>query len=383
MFMVGCSSDEGNLADGQEGLDEVLDLDALNSDVPITFGVIDGEATTRATVQSEELKANGIGVFMLARMKRSTWSPNWLSDNVVNRRLNIWLDNVSANIVYEDAVHLSKFEWADNKQQHFYPSLQRYSYEFVGYYPRTENIEYTTMTGTTFQAIYAYIDIDGSTDVMYAHAVTPADKPKAFSSEYYKDEPTADPPHFQFSHKLARMQFKVRLTSDAATVGNYYVDSVYLENMSYKTKLQVAYKGSNQTDGSAPINGGQLYSVDASTAKKNFYLKTINDTSIADENYLLTDEPQPIGDAIMFFPCNNTLSLRVVIRDDNGSRYSPTNAIPVTPPSGGWQAGVTYPISIKLTDPVKVHASASLLDYTSYIDLGGAEQEVEDKTQEP
>jgi hypothetical protein len=375
MMMASCSSDDGTSANVQNDGVDGLDITALNSDVPITFGVINGEASsTRGTILSDELKADNVGIFMLARSKRTTWAPNWLSDNEVNRRLNVWLDNVAANIVYEDAVHLSKFVWTDKTQEHFYPSVQRYSYDFIGYYPRSENIEYTTMSGTNYQVIHAFIDIDGSDDILYSHATLPANKEKAYSSDYFKEDAAPETPHFQFSHKLARMQFKIRLTSDAASVGNFYVDDIYLEDMSYKMKLQIAYKGPLKSNGTVDINGGALYVVDAANEKKDFHLKTINNTAIADENYLLSDVAQPVGDAIMFFPSSNTLSLRVILRDDNGSRYSPTNAIKITAPEGGWKAGVTYPMSIKLADPVKVTATANLLDFDNSV----AEREFED-----
>ncbi len=376
MLMASCSSDDGTAYNSKDELSD-LDIEALNSDVPITFGIVNGEAesdATRGTLLSTEFAAEDVGVYMLARKKlTSSWSPNWQSTNVLNQKLNVWLDNVAADIVYDEEHDISKFTWANNDEQHFYPSLQRYLYEFISYYPRTENVYHDVMSGNNYQVIYGIIDIDGSQDVCYAHATTPSPTTSlAFSSEYFKQVADAETPHFQYKHKLARMQVKVRLAYDSdeytdERMGDFYVDSIYLENMPYRLKLQIAYKGPQKSDGTVEINGGGLYTVDPATLVKNFYLRQRDNSSIADQNYQLSNTAQVIGDAILFYPTTSSLALRVVIRDRNGSRYSPVNPITVAPPtSAGWEAGTSYSISVKLTDPVKVEATARADAFTPY-----------------
>ena len=122
----------------------------------------------------------------------------------------------------------------------------------------------------------------------------------AYSSNYFKDVAGAEYPHFNYEHKLAALKFKVRLKGDYASVGTYVIDSIYLENVPSRVRLFVAHRGGPN----AALDGatGNIYSIDATDQRRNFYLLENDDTSIADGNYELTSEFQPVGDAIMIPP---------------------------------------------------------------------------------
>ncbi len=378
MLFAACSSDD-ELARQEmipaEDEDEIA-IEDLYSDVPITFGVISGEASTRGTVHSQQFKADDIGIFMLSRRNLTTsWGTKWYYDpsstyTFINRKLNIWQENVSADVRYDVDRDYSYVVWNDNDEEHYYPKVQRYAYEFIAYYPRTpmENIVYSTFD-TSGQRIAAVIDLDGSQDVMYAHPVTPANN-IAWTSEYFKQNTTADPPHFNFEHKLARLTFKLKLEGDFANVGTYYVDSLYLEAVPSRVRLFLAQRSSP----GGTISGGNIYLLDPNTVQNVFQLRELNGDFVADHylNYQVTTTGTEVGDAIMVPPMTKTspyakLALRVVLRDASGSRYRPTNAIALTPPTdAGWESGKSYPIVITLSDPVKVEAKASVLDYIDY-----------------
>ena len=374
MLFAACSSDD-ELA-RQEMIpaedEDYIAIEDLYSDVPITFGVIGGEASTRGTVFSNGFKADNIGIFMLSRSNlTNSWGTKWYYDpastyTFINRKLNIWQENVSADIKYDVDNDYSYVKWKDNTEEHYYPKVQRFAYEFVAYYPRTDNIEFTTFDNSASkQRINAIIDLDGSQDVMYAHPVTP-NVANAWSSEYFKQNLAADAPHFQFSHKLARLTFKIKLEGDFANVGTYYVESIYLEQVPSRVRLFLAQRSSP----GGSITGGNIYIVDAATVKNDFYLRENNGDLIEGNylNYQVTTAGVEVGDAIMIPPMaashsSAKLALRVVLRDASGSRYSPPHAITLTPPANGWESGKSYPIVITLNDPVKVDARASVADF--------------------
>jgi len=377
-LLAACSS-EDELAQEQTLDIENLDINALDSDVPIVFGHIGGEAgVTRGSIDADAFEADNVGIFMLSRKNlTSSLGTNWAnnSTNAVYNKLRIWQNNTKAKIVRVtgSGVEYSKITWNDDKEEHFYPSVQTFLYDFVSYAPRTDSIEYDT------NSVYAVIDLDGSQDVIHSHAEAPSVSPElAYSSNYFKDVAGAEYPHFNYEHKLAALKFKVRLKGDYASVGTYVIDSIYLENVPSRVRLFVAHRGGPN----AALDGatGNIYSIDATDQRRNFYLLENDDTSIADGNYELTSEFQPVGDAIMIPPfaktnANSTLKLRIVIRDlEDNSRYSPSNAITLAAPEGGWQSGKSYNIKVTLTDPVKVVAKARLDDYVE-----GEEYDVSDE----
>ncbi len=371
-LFAACSTDDELTENPIIDEDEQIAIEDLNSDVPITFGTISGEAVTRGTVSSTQFQADNIGIFMLSRTKYTAYGNNWYFEpgsnyDYVTRKLNIWQENVAANVKYNQTGGYSYLEWADNTEDHYYPKVQRYAYEFVAYYPRTDSVYFIYYNNNTkCQRVYANIEIDGSQDVMYAHPGPPSDNTDGWTSEYFKQHPTATPPHFSFEHKLPRLTFKVKLKGDFANVGTYYVDSLYLDSMPSKVTLYLAHRSSP----GAAINGGTILTTQP-IVKKNFHLREANGDFVADHylDYQVTTAGTSVGDAIFIPPSKKEkLALRVVLRDASGSRYRLPMPITVTPPSTGWESGKSYNIVVTLQDPVKVEAKASVLDYTNYDD---------------
>lgn len=363
-LLIGCSNEEDLANAWTDENTEELFLEDLSSNAPIVFGSVSGNATTRGSVTSEGFAANDIGIFCLSRAvlkngKTMSWSKT--GDTIFNK-LNVWQDNVSANIVPIDS-STSRVEWTHPMEDHFYPAPTAawYAYDFYAYYPRTDSIVYHQ------QSVWAMIELDGTQDVIHAKATAAENDTEGvgYSYAYFKNNASAENPHFNFTHKLARLNFKIKLKDDLPDSAKVHVDSLVIEN--YLNRVYLVVASTN------PTNIGSC-EIPAYSHKGNFILREKDNSSISGKKdgsnykYELSTTPISVGDCLMIPPLpksdsSSKLNIKVFLKDKKGSIYTPTSPLALEAPADGWQSGKSYDINITLKDPIKVVSTAKSTDW--------------------
>ncbi len=360
----------------EEEKEELLgDLFVADSDVPILFDI---DNTTRGSVSSDPFTTDSVGVFCLSRKAIEGTSPkaDWgQTGSATANQLRIWKKNVRAKIIKQEGDEYSKLRWDDGKDEHFYPSTDvslKYAYTFVGYHPYSDLISYSPT------ALSAEFNIDGNDDVITAVTEIPDEAAEnGFSAFYYKNGGTKLP-HFQFKHRLSKLNFSARLKE--GTSGLFVVDSIWIEEIPSTIKVDLA-----SLDKTSGVVTEESSLVIATSTLSTFWLRENDDTSIRNTQYELTNTLQPIGDCILIPPINtssftgtderklerynkySTLKIFIRLKDADNQIYDLKTT--VAPPENGWKQGKKYPINIEVnpTTPTNFEmiATARLGDWES------------------
>ena len=371
-----CSNDEEKLALQDDNLE--VDLASLQSDVPITFGTVNGEAyVSRGAIVSFESTVPDMGVFCIASHTILTGAAesrgiNWSGATSVPlyNLLGVWQKNVKAHIVNAIGV-TGKLEWDDPSETHFYPNKDWYGYDFVSYHPWTDSISYNN------SFIEAYITVDGNDDVFIGLGQrTGVDHEYAFSRFYFQDIPGSAVPTFNYEQMVAKLNFNFKLKQSTDKV--IYVDSLVIEDYPNVMRLRI----------SQIVSGEFLYQPDraglATTSTGSLWMRNADDTSISgntyqnpetgelDYRYRLSTTPVTVGGGLLIPPVSGThskrdLQLRVYLKDDSGNMYTTNEVVKVTAPSGGWQKAKEYNINVSLTAPVLIESCARIDGWDTYV----------------
>ena len=388
-MFAACSGNEDVLT--QDITDPVDETNAtreeLMGDVPIEFAGVDVgmkmdvevEEGTRGVTATEIPETQQLGVFCLAYKKLDDALGisylNW-ETGATYKALTRWQENAKAHVQL-NSENKGLLCWDERDTPCYYPKSNKFAYEFVAYQPYTEAVEYQKST------ITAWIPLDGDDDIMYAVS----DKPRgvgelaanAYGSLFFDDVKTNmgvitldQKPYFRFRHLLSKLVFNVKLKAGASTSGHTFrVDRISLRNVGNIGRLTLATK---DTNGSSIENGAFscFYDVNGSKVPEavrpyliskgaegrgTFWLREQDGTSISDlkdgddYKYVLTTDPKTIGYGIFIPTSAGALKMDIVLCDENGKRTTSEEAIPISIPTGGWQAGSYYNINVSITPP--------------------------------
>ena len=373
-----CSNEEESLSfKGDDDLE--VDLASLQSDVPITFGTVEGDAyATRGAIVSFENEVPNMGVFCIASHTILTGATenrgiNWSGATSVPlyNLLGVWQKNVKAHIVNAIGV-TGKLVWDDMTEPHFYPNKDWYGYDFVSYHPRTDSIQYFA------SYIEAFIPVDGNDDVFIGHGErTGVDHEYAFSKFYFQDIPGSDVPTFNYEQMVAKLNFHFKLKQ--ATDKVIYVDSLVIEDYPNVMRLRIAQI----------VSGSFVYQPDraglTTTTTGPLWMRNDDDTSISgntyqnpstgelDYRYRLSTTPVTVGGGLLIPPVSGThskrnLQLRVFLKDDSGNVYTTNEAVTVTAPAAGWQKAKEYNINVSLSAPILIESYARIDGWTEAVE---------------
>lgn len=297
-LLTGCSSDDAL----DSGSDIVIPIIPSNSDVKIQLS--SGSGSTRAALNPDENKnfeVDGLGIFCLANGfvinnrfdNILTWDPAHQYSGYY--RL---LDNVKAAAVKKTREDGSGTEYTDiefyksaessEKEIKYYPLSNWLTYQFYGYYPRTEEIS------NTGSEVVAAIPITGKEDVVYGY--TTNDAPDAYSAKYFREAShIGEAAEMAFKHKLIQVQFNCKAGMKGDVVDEkakeLIVKKVEVLNVPEKVNLVVA-----STD--AARNG--VLSIDGSATTADCVVLGDNDGEFV--SVQVAEELQKLGQGIILPP---------------------------------------------------------------------------------
>ncbi len=254
-MLTACSSDDDVVTSGG------IELTPGNSDVKIQLS--SGSGRTRAAIESDEndltFEAEGLGIFCLANgTVTGATQPgaiNWKynpSDEI--SKYSVWLANVKADAVINnvDGVKQTDIIFKDaggDEVNYYYPLANWHTYQFYGYYPIQEAVNYES------SFVMVDIPIDGKSDIIWGQTHgNPADD--AYCAKYFRTTGHAgEIPSIAFEHKLMQLQFyckpglKNGVTDEDAT--KMIIKNVTVGNVPQKGTLIVA----NSNEASANYSG--------------------------------------------------------------------------------------------------------------------------------
>lgn len=383
---------------------ETLKADLI-SDIPIQFATIGGEADvsmTRASVSKTPFNVERLGVFCLSRSLQpgESHSFSWTGPSAIgelNDRLNVWEYNAKAHIEAYEGGSTGNVVWDDPDDYHYYPSKDWFTYNFVAYSPRSE---YVTRNQ---KSMLVYIPVDGNDEVIYAAAEAPrstsgnANNDALYYSakyfRYYQENGGLNQeehlPYFNFKRAMARLNFLFKF-SEEYTLNDvrheFHVDSVYIKDFPNLMVLEVAKLTGDviapnvgerpfvKDANAMPKTNGEFRWPDLTTYYGHFWLRDVDDSSIAEKNaqnkykYIIGTDYAKVGDCILIPPVNkenvrSTVKLYINLRDEKGNVYSNITPIEIAAPDGGWLSAKQYDIKIVLKEPVYMDTRGVISDW--------------------
>ena len=394
-----------------------------DSDVPITLGsVASSRAMTRTPIEPEigttlfTTPANQyLGVFCLAQGKQAG-APSLVPDNANilwnSSEYAKWLDNVPAKVLKHNAGDASPITGGDAQNYsyvqflvasdlqtetptetpkvYYYPFGNWYYYDFFAYYPRKVGGDVWVGQGR----VTVNYTITGKEDIIWARAVggTSITDPvtdnavNSYSAKYIRLKKEEVPgttdyavvPGLSFNHKLAQLVFSVK---------PHFEDSLQLKKKGYRvTKLEVidVYNQlelwvADKTGGDhgalkikplSTIDDIQVRKTDGTDATPNpIDVVSDNLTGIPDAEHIT---PKEVGYALL--PTSKMLtdagytnqymvSIEMEQKDDGGNYPGdevPNTVITLPLPTGGFEAGKKYNITLEIYSPTNIQAKATL-----------------------
>ena len=378
-----------------------------DSDVPITLGsVANSRAATRSPLESTpfQIPDGKLSVYCLATDIQAgapniSAIPGSKEDIKWDGSVTFanWLVNQPAIVSYwngsgdspipggSSAYSYIQFWKGSAVKERYYPFGNWYSYDFFAYYPRVGNDD--TSYSESGKACFANISIDGSKDVIWAHA-SGAEKTaqesstspivKAYSSKYIRLKKAESSeidivPEFEFKHLLSQFVFTIKPhpgdekelhDKGFAVKGLKFTEIPTQLQLVVASKEENSHKSGDFEDLETPVTGNiQVWTegTDADpfagsstilvatsesdqTLKNVGYAmvppsKTINGTALVDEHTVTLEMKQTSGDAV------------------------PNTVVTLPPPAGGFLPGKIYHMEIEIFNPTKIQAKATLVGW--------------------
>ncbi len=219
------------------------------SPVEIKLASSTGAVSTRGSIESDEkdnFAVKGVGIFCLAKTKQGV-NPNEAEISwAKGTEFSVVLENEEANVdTLRDAADnlYSQISWADPTAVHYYPTGNWYSYDFYGYYPYSNDVEWTETTRTVTY------ELDGTKDIIWGKATS--DEAYAYSARYFRQAANKDKtPEVKFEHKLMRITFTYEAGEDYEGAGTYgkaegmIIESIQIHEAPTQATLVIADKAS-------------------------------------------------------------------------------------------------------------------------------------------
>lgn len=220
-------------------------------------GSIETSVKSKAALESlDEIEPNLIGTFCLAKSKveaeGSYDEVNW--SNVGQN--GVYWNNVISDVTpieSSTSYELKPVRNVNNPYNAYYPSDNKYAYEFFSYYPiqGNSNVELST------DKITVTLDVDGSQDVICGKSSVPDglsdDMAKnCFNARYFRTLETEENAEINFEHKLARIEFISEPASNQTydkdngayyDASQYYIKKIEIINQPQKLLLSKTLNG--------------------------------------------------------------------------------------------------------------------------------------------
>jgi hypothetical protein len=409
-IMTGCGdTDDMQVISPREG--EILSEKELCSDVPFRFVAdsieiqTDFDGVTRGSNEGKLM--DNFGLFCLAKQPikdgvTGKKSPSWSgkASAEINKH-SVWKKNIPISVRYstDNRINIIYDNPINPDTLPYYPEKEWFSYGFVAYHPRTENIVYTQAT------ITAYIKLDGREKVMYSMAKEPKDlftddevNKWAFSKPYFEylgEGPQSGAeefvyPYFSFQTLTSTLNFY--FFSKDEPVSNLHIDKVEFDDfpcimmLGLATMLRdankIAYDMKSSIATSPFIKNDNIFSEkgldqfpELTSAFGHYELYEENGESISGQKnadgsykYTLTTEKRKMGGSIYIPPVyaahsRSTLKIFLTLADDYGNKYKCQSPVEVPAPANGWGRNTQYNIKIMLNNPSEVAKDASLAEW--------------------
>lgn len=392
----------------------------LDSDVPITLGSAgSSRATTRTPIDSDVdnlfVTPDGqyLGVFCLAQGKQAG-APSLVPDGSSilwnSSDYAMWLNNIPAKVLKHDAstdspidggydypysyVQFMKDDCSSTKA-YYYPFGNWYYYDFYAYYPRKVGGDVWVGQGR----VTVSYTITGKEDIIWAHAVggneigTPV--VKSYSAKYIRLKKEEVPgttdyavvPGLSFNHKLAQLVFSVK---------PHFEDRVALKDKGYRlTKMEVMNVYNQLELWVADKTGGDNGALKIKTLSNTDDIQVCKTDGTDDPHTTIdvsTDTDVAAGDAASITPKvvgyallptsemltaagytnQYMVSIEMEQKDEAGKYpgddgYSgnevPNTVITLPLPTGGFEAGKKYNITLEIYSPTNIQATATLVGW--------------------
>ncbi len=236
--------------------DDITTNENVDNDSPVEIKLASttGAVTTRGSIESDannNFEVDGVGIFCLAKTKQGV-NPNetdisWAKDT----EFSVVMENVEANVdTLRDASSnlYSAITWADPTAAYYYPTGNWYSYDFYGYYPYSNNVNWTETERTVTY------DLDGTKDIIWGKATS--DETYAYSAKYFRQPANqAKTPEVKFEHKLMRVTFTYEAGPDVEG-GDVYgkaegmiIESINIHEAPAQATLVIADKNDKSREG--------------------------------------------------------------------------------------------------------------------------------------
>lgn len=384
LALGGCSSDEPVLLPAGEGESGSADVEVITTPVEIRLGMPGANFVTRAAFEDDEDEFD-MGVFCLAREKQ----------NVNNSGQDIsWWDTTVDPLFSSTFCLLNNVEstksgnnitWVDG-QRRYYPFTQFYSYDFYAYYPYVdyEEEENTIDTTTVGRVVVNYQSIDGKTDILWGRA-TSAEQ-YAYSAKYFRQPGNQSVvPSVQLDHMLTRLKFQVVPGESFVGSGDYSAaSSMVITGLKVKdvvknvTLLVADYDRDHANEqGSETILGTDEPDRLSPTDDEVQTLELCGADGEPFAPVTVSDNPaeaRQLGESFLLFPASKYV-LEISLRNTNNTVFQQDHPLELISPSGMFNAGCQYTITIEVHGPKEVNIKAQL---TPWQDPGLTPEQQED-----
>ncbi len=305
------------------------------------------EPSTRAAI-IDDGDIESLGIFCLAKDKQSGKNQqapeiNWF--NEVNNWSSCIMDNVEADKIGQDIA------WK-NGGSYYYPISQFYTYDFYGYYPYSENLEYVD------NRVSANYVLDGKTDLIWGRATS--EEEGAYSAAYFRNPANVDKyPSLALDHLLTRLEFYITPGplleggTDVAAAAKMAVKSITVKNVYTEVKMLIA--DYNNLD--API----AERLEANT-------EVVGSLSLCDETGVPFEPTQvpatfgatlKVGESLMLYPQSIYEVEIELVNTETNEEFLTEVPLQVTN-NGTFVAGTSYKVNITVHSPREVVLRASL-----------------------
>lgn len=399
LVLASCSSEaEEAVIKPNETPEEVLEL----TEIKLGGSAPTVSAETRAAVELSTWNDTPVGIFGVN--ENGNTDNDW-SVPAERNQMNIAVEkavillNEPATVAAGDAVTFTNP--GDGKIYFPRANSKNYGYTFLGYYPYVEN----TGVNASTDNITVKGEFDGTQDIMAGKATSAGTllngNAIGYNAKYIRDyraqysgEPAINIPFSHLTTKISILLKKIptNYIQKMCDVHAAYFDVkkeytlTFAQDASEKVKTTLEFSGdtvSAYAIGGAQFDPTKSYKVNDVVREGNKYYKfnqphTPGDWTGSDATPLdpVAPEDSPVTEYTIFVtpdPKQNggtaTKTLHLVLNDD----INDVKDITVTSPTGGFETGKAYTVTVTINGPEEIKVTASITNWTD----GGAADDVE------
>lgn len=340
-FMASCSKQDGSQVAGGDDAwkyDESLPV-PVNLSAPQIFVESDLEPKSKAMITTNHVRGLDIGIMGLNR-DGGDWGMEVNDDVLICNSKAV--ANSQNNFEFKGA--------EDATVSIYYPMTSNVNFNFYGYYPYDDAVQYTD---SHYEVTYENI---GDIDILWAKATATQindgqNTYEGFNARYVRKAEDINKPSLEFNHLLTALSFRVASADGENHANDITFTGVSLTGMDRNVTLKIA-----SIDGSAE-NEGVLV-----TAGNPGTIPVINTSSQTPQDSLFSigvASGNNVGN-LMVMP-SNTYTANVYVTSKDGQ----STVIPVTisREAPGFEKGKRYTVNLLIANPEEVIISSELTEW--------------------